>query len=394
MKRALQQPAALFLGASLLAACGGGGSAALASTAGAGSRSASESTGQQALDKLVAQARKEGALNTNLRPGLGPVIPELSAAFNKRFGLNLQISLDALTTEGELVAKNRSAMQAGAPPSLDGIEATDYQDLSLIQAGFGQPVDNWRELLTGINPTIKSGQAKPEEASIGPFAGYAFVWSSVTKSFLYNPKLLTAEDLPKTRPDLANPKYKGKLAMVPAAEDFQFGILFYPKDEWLQTIDGIGKNVATVIYFADAVDRTMLGQVAGSINNTYYYFQAKDKNADAPLAVHWFQDYTPLSNVSSMVFKGAQHPAAASLWAMWMSTPEAEDILQKAVPYPNLAIGHTAIDERERSATQKSGTKIVTYFDNPKYLETLQWYASKDGEAYAAQILRAQTQRK
>jgi len=377
--------------ACLLAACGG---VAAPPASGPSPAAPATSGGQQALDKLVAQAKKEGALNTNIRPGLGPVIPDLTSAFNKRFGLNLDITLDALTTEGELVAKNRSAMQAGAPPSLDGMEATDYQDLSLIQAGLGVKIDGWQELLTEINPTIKSARAKPEEASAGPFAGYSFVWSSVTKSLLYNPKLLAEQDLPKTRADLANAKYKGKLAMVPAAEDFQFGVLFYPKDEWLQTIDGIGKNVATVIYFADAVDRTVLGQVAASINNTYYYFQAKDKNPDVPLAVHWFQDYTPLSNVSSMVFKGSQHPAAATLWAMWMSTPEAEAIFQKAVPYANLAIGHTNIDERERSAIQKSGTKVVTYFDSPKNLETLQWYASKEGEAYAAQILKAQTQRK
>jgi len=98
--------------------------------------------------------------------------------------------------------------------------------------------------------------------------------------------------------------------------------------------------------------------------------------------------------VATLILKGAAHPAAGTLFAMFMTTVEAENIFQKAVPYPNLAFGHTAIDERERKAVNDSGTKVVSYFESDKNLETLLWYSTKEGQEYSVQIIKGQTQRK
>jgi ABC-type Fe3+ transport system substrate-binding protein len=342
----------------------------------------------------VAKAKQEGALSANIRPGLGPIIPELTAAFNKRFGLNLQINLDALTTEDELFSKINASMKAGAPPPLDALEGPDYNNLNFIQAGYAAKVDNWEGLLAEINPDIKSGAVKPEQVSPRVFGGYSFIWSNVTKALIYNTKLVSKQDVPRTRPELGDAKWKGKLAMVPWPEDFQYGVMFYPRDEWLKTVDKIGQNSAGVYYYADSLQRITLGQIAMAPTNAYYYFQAKDKDPQSPVDLQWFQDYTPVASVPTLILKGAAHPAAGTLFAMFMTTVEAENIFQKAVPYPNLAFGHTAIDERERKAVNDSGTKVVSYFESDKNLETLLWYSTKEGQEYSVQIIKGQTQRK
>lgn len=355
---------------------------------------ASAPQGKKLLNDLATKANREGVLNANVRPGLGPVIPSLVSAFKKRFGLEIQVNLDALTTENEFFTKMRAARQAGAPLPLDAIEGTDYQNLDEINAGFATRIHNWELLLSEINALVGSGKIKPEAVSPGPFQGHSFIWSNVTKSLLYNPKLISKADLPRTRADLANPKYKGKLATAPWEEEFLYGVLLYPKEEWLKIVDGIGKNAVAVLYFSASVERILLGQLAAAPVNSYGYWQAKGKDARAPIEIHWFADYTPLSSVLYMVPKGSRHPAAATLFSLWMTTPEAEAILQRDVPYANVAFGQSEVSQRERTAVRESGSRVVTWYDSAKTLEVLKWFSTKEGHEYRERLVKALTQRR
>jgi ABC-type Fe3+ transport system substrate-binding protein len=350
--------------------------------------------GKQLLDNLVAQARKEGSLSANLRPGLGPVSLDMANAFKKRFGLDIQVNLDALTTENELFTKLRATMKAGAPPQLDMIGGPETRHVEMINGGLVTRIDNWELLLAEVNPLVGSGKVKPEQVSPNPLTGHSFIWSTVGKALLYNPKLLSKADLPRTRADLADPKYKGKLATSNFLEAWQFGILFYPKDKWLEIADQVGKNAAAVMTFAASTERILLGELALADSNEYYYWQAKERDPNAPIGIHWFGDYTQVSSVYNMVPKGSRRPAAATLFALWMTTPEAEILWQRAVPYPNIVYGQTKTSQEIKKAIQESKSPVVTWYDNARTLEAYKWYGTTEGQEYYNKLVKALTQRR
>jgi len=357
-------------------------------------RAASSAQGKQLLDKLITQAKQEGTLNANIRPGLGPVIPDMTNAFKKRFGLDIQVNLDALTTENELFAKLRATLKAGAPPQLDMIGGPETRHVEMIEEGTVNRIDNWEILLAEVHPLIRSGKVKAEQASPKPLSGYSFLWSTVGKALLYNPKSLSKADLPRTRADLADSKYKGKLATSNFIEAWQMGIVFYPKDHWLEIADKVGKNAVAVLTFAASTERILLGELALADSNEYYYWQVKEKDPSAPIGLHWFSDYTQVSSVYNMVPKGSRHPAAATLFALWMTTPEAEEIWQRAVPYPNIVFGQTKVSQDIKKAIQESKSPVVTWYDNARTLEAYKWYGTKEGQEYYNKLVKALTQRR
>lgn len=383
MNQALKQIIWLLLALALMA----GGSASTAT-------GASSAKGKQLLNDLVAKAKQEGALNANLRPGLGPVVPDMASAFKKRLGLDIQVNLDALTTENELFIKLRATLQAGAPPQLDMIGGPETRHVEMVEGGMSTRVENWELLLAAVNPLVGGGKVKPEQVSPNPLTGHSFLWSTVGKALLYNPKILSKANLPRTRADLADPKYKGKLATSNFLEAWQFGILFYPKEKWLEIADKVGKNAAAVLTFAASTERILLGELALADSNEYYYWQTKMKDPNAPIGIHWFADYTQVSSVYNMVPKGSRHPAAATLFALWMTTPEAEAIWQRAVPYPNIVFGQTQISQEIKKAIHESGSPVVTWYDSPKTLEVYKWYGTTEGREYYTKLVKALTQRR
>jgi ABC-type Fe3+ transport system substrate-binding protein len=349
---------------------------------------------QALVQALVARARQEGRLDANLRPGLGPAADDLANAFKRRFGLDIDVQLDALTLENQVFSQARATLQSGSPPAFDAMGGPDGRHIEMLEWGYETPVDNWQALLAEIHPLVGAGEVKPEEVSPTPFSGRAFLWSTVSKALLYNPNLIARTDLPRTRADLADPKYRGKLATSTFVEAWQFGTMYYPRDEWLRVADRVGQNSAAVLTFADSLNRILLGELTLTDSNEYYYWQAKAQDPQAPIGIHWFADYTAVGGVFNMVPKGARHPAAATLFSLWMTTPEAETILQRAVPYPNTAFGQTEMSKAMRKAVQESGSPVVRWYDNEKTLEALKWWATDEGRAYYTELVRALTQRR
>ncbi len=74
----------------------------------------------------------------------------------------------------------------------------------------------------------------------------------------------------------------------------------------------------------------MLGQYAFTLAQDTYLGTRLARDPQAPLAGAFFHDYNELNAVYYSVRAQAPHPAAAALWALWMTTPEAEAIWQPA----------------------------------------------------------------
>jgi ABC-type Fe3+ transport system substrate-binding protein len=356
--------------------------------AGAGS-----AQGQRPLDALIARARAEGELDTATITEVGQGVPRLVDAFNKRFGLDLKINV-ALGDQAGKYSQLFTTLDAGLPPTFDTLAGSEEDNLRLVEEGRAIKIDDWETLLAEINPLVGSGQVKLEDVSPSLFAGYGFVWTTRDKGLLYNPRVMPESELPKTYSDIANPRYRGKYVVAPWTDQWEIGVLVHKdKQQWLQTVDQIGKNAADVINFSPALDRIMLGEFAFQPSNMYYYWQVKDRDPQAPLDLRYLDDFIAFTKVMYVVPKGSRHPAAATLWALWMTTEEAQAIWQPVSFLPNLVFGHSELDRKNREALQKSHGKILSWYENADTLAELKWYATAEGKQYRARLTEALTQR-
>ena len=246
-------------------------------------------------------------------------------------------------------------------------------------------------LLAEINPQVRSGKVRLEQLSPGPLKGYGFAYISRVKALLYNPKLISREKLPKTHAELADPKYKGRWTQPPWTSHWNIGPMVFPelgKDKWVDIVRKAGKNAGAVQPESAGVQRMLLGEYAFGLGGTYYVFRYRAKDPQAPLAVTYFEDYNPVQTSFYVVRKGARHPAAATLFAMWMGTPEAESIWQPAVFYTQLW-GGSDIDRKVRQLREQSGAKYVDYLSTKKGLDFLKWFRTKEGRKYKQALSRA-----
>ena len=359
-----------------------------------GAVQAQSAKGKMLLDSLIARVKQEGALDATITSSAGKKSPDVVRAFKKRFGLDIKVHLDVVGGESRKFKKLQATLKAGARSPFDTLQGGGDNNTEMIEQDLAVPLDNWKLLLAEINPLVSSGQVKTEQISPAPFTGYSLLWANRTKSLLYNTKLISRNDIPKSRADLADPKYKGKFAVPPWTSAVQLGILVYDKNKWLKLVDKMGKNASAVLRFSASLERMLLGEFEFAPQNTYYIWQTKAKAPNAPLGQHWFTDYTAMTSLFYMVPIRARHPAAGTLFALWMTTPEAQGIVQSAAFHPNVRYGQSDLDRSVRKSMKDSGTRLVTWYDSPETIKTLKWFGTREGRKYRSLLTKAQTQRK
>ena len=344
------------------------------------------------LNELIAAAKKEGSLSASVISSMhGKTTAKLIPAFKKRFGLDIEVTLTGVRSTSHY-GRAAAATRAGAPPTYDAIEGSELSNVQLIGVGGTQKINGWESLLKEIHPLVGSGKVRPEQISPEPFAGHGFKYLSRVKGIIYNPKLISKGELPKTHADLANPEYKGRWTQPPWTSHWEVGTLVFKdmdKEKWLQIVRKAGKNAAAVQSASKGVRRVLLGEYAFGLANTYEALRAKAKDAKAPIDVSYFKDYNQTNSAFYVVRKGARHPAAGTLFALWMSTPEAKAIWQPQMYAHQYLWGESELDRKVRGLIKQSGAKIVDYLDSKKGLVLLRWYGSEEGRKYSKALSRA-----
>jgi ABC-type Fe3+ transport system substrate-binding protein len=97
-----------------------------------------------------------------------------------------------------------------------------------------------------------------------------------------------------------------------------------------------------------------------------------------------------------MVRKGARHPNAAKLFALWATTSEANRIIENPnySGSPNLLLGTGPISRQEIKALKDRNIKPVSWFDSPENVEKLLWYETEEGKRYVRELSAARLGRK
>jgi iron(III) transport system substrate-binding protein len=161
----------------------------------------------------------------------------------------------------------------------------------------------------------------------------------------YNPSLIPKSQLPTSVLQLADPKYKGKLAIAPGESDFQpivtSVLRTYGKARTLQWLAGLKANAGDAHTFPDnetIADEVNRGQVAFGLINQYYWYRlhaevgaANDHSQITPLA-----DRDPgyvLDVAGAGVLASSSHQAAAQRLVSYLTSKAGQEIISKSISF-------------------------------------------------------------
>jgi ABC-type Fe3+ transport system substrate-binding protein len=349
------------------------------------------SQGKQLLDDLVKKANEEGEVVVTLLSSWSQeMYTPLADAFKKRFGLTINVQIANMAAAQHYpvaIAETR----AGTPPTYDAVQGDITETTQLLGAGGFLPVESWQALLAEVNPLVKSGKVKPEQISHGPAAGRGFQINGNVKQIIYNPRLIGEAELPRTHLELADPRYKDKFAQPPWTSHWAIApaaLENVNRDQWIDTVRAAGKNGGAVLGETPAAQRVALGQYAFALGQDTNLRAILAKDPQAPVAARFMDDYNEYNANYYAVRTGTRHPAAATLFVLWMTTPEAEAIWQPT-EFQAVLYGESAIDQEHARLVREAGSKVVGWLENPRTVELLDWYQSADGRQYLDAMTKA-----
>lgn len=168
--------------------------------------------------------------------------------------------------------------------------------------------------------------------------------------FAFNKDKLTAEQLPKSLLDLADPSWKGRWAASPSGADFQaiVSALLELKGEeatanWLK---GMKENFTAYKGNGTVMKAVNAGEIDGGVIYHYYWFgdQAKTGENSKNVELHYFKHEDPGAFVSISgggVLKSSKHPKEAQAFVKWIAGKGGQEILKNGTSY-EYAVGNDA----------------------------------------------------
>ncbi|MDW6025488.1 iron ABC transporter substrate-binding protein [Mesorhizobium sp. BAC0120] len=168
--------------------------------------------------------------------------------------------------------------------------------------------------------------------------------------FVYNKDRLTADQLPKSLLDLADPSWKGRWAASPSGADFQaiVGALLELKGEqaaanWLK---GMKENFRAYRGNSTVMKAVNAGEIDGGVIYHYYFFgdRAKTGENSGNIDLHYFKNEDPGAFVSvsgAGVLASSKHPKEAQAFIKWITGKAGQEILKTGTSY-EYAVGNGA----------------------------------------------------
>lgn len=348
--------------------------------------------GQASLQRLVDGARREGDLQLMVSSALGEKGgKELVEAFKRRFGLKFNITPDLSGQESQKFNQATMELKSGIPPTFDLMQGGDENVLALREDGGAEPIENWEKILSEIS--MESYKIR-HKVSPAIFGGYGFLWSTRTVVLLYNSKLIAERELPKTWKEMGDAKSNGAFSVPPWTSVALMGILKYNKEEWLEVVRSWGRNKRQVLTYSAGTQRMLLGDIKFLFGNAEDYFREIIRDPNSPIGLTFFEDFTPVRQVLYVVRKGARHPNAAKLFALWATTSEANQLFETHGFTENIVLGNGPITGRFIKKLQQGNIKPANWFDGERELEKFRWLSTAEGREYAKAIARAQREGK
>jgi iron(III) transport system substrate-binding protein len=286
---------------------------AVAQTAGSASATASAAMydGPDRMERLVAGARKEGALTLYTSVAAGD-LSLMTSLFERKYGVKVTVWRSA----NDKVQQRVMAEQAAKRYDVDSIQIASGELEALTRENALQEVRS--PSFAGLIPG-----AVPKHHKWAPH--YLDVWVQA-----YNTNTVRKDELPRTYQDLLDPKWKGRLGIEGNNE------------EWFYTVvDGMGET-AGLKFFRDLVATNGLSVYNGHslLNNlvaagevplaltVYSHMPEQSKQKGAP--IDWFVIEPAIARANGIaVAAHAPHPNAATLFYEFILSDDMQRAMSK-----------------------------------------------------------------
>ena len=189
-------------------------------------------------------------------------------------------------------------------------------------------------LLSSVAPSTLANTPAKYDATDGKWVGV----SARVSVIVYNTSLVKASQLPTSAMQLADPKWKGKIALAGAETDFQPIVTSvdrtYGKAATLSWLEGIKSNAGGQDYpdnetIADEVNR---GAAAFGVVNQYYWYRMRAElgasNIHSKIAYFAPSDPGYVLDVSgAAVLKSSKNQAAAQEFVAFLVSKQGQEVI-------------------------------------------------------------------
>ena len=274
------------------------------------------------LDQIIKGAKEEGKVYGTLKSIKPKSVVRLRSEIKDKYGVDLEIKLTPTRSIPKDYAKAAMEHRAGAPPTYD---IQNFHSTVLIddQGSVLERVD-WKPLITK--------DSNPNVVLKNPALRGAIAIFTQHTGLLYNNKKVTAEEVPKTIHDMADPKWKGRLGIFSYTATWTRWAFILGKDKVLSDLRAIMKNKAIHGRFANLYNRFTLGEIDLAFIGSGHLKSALD--AGLPAAYRAL-DFDEVLNFSLSLRKGARHPNAAKLLAVYLASPQGSKFLWEELKLGN-----------------------------------------------------------
>jgi iron(III) transport system substrate-binding protein len=244
----------------------------------------------------------------------------LVAAFEKQTGISVQTRTnDGIVLADQLLAEGDSS------PADVYLTENSPELVTLDQHG----------LLARLPASTRNQMPRRDEPPSGDWAPVALRLSGLA----YNPARIAKSSLPGSILDLAQPAWKGKIALAPTDSDFPplvgAVIAGYGLPAARQWLAGLKRNAQIFATDEAVVAGVNRGEVATGIINHYYWYRLRlELGSDA---IHSALYYFPDHNVGSVqsisgvaVLASTKHRSAADAFARFLVGATAQRILARS----------------------------------------------------------------
>jgi iron(III) transport system substrate-binding protein len=241
----------------------------------------------------------------------------LVAAFTRQTGIHVNVR------DGDGIVLADQILQEGSGSQADAFLTENSPELMNLE-GHG--------LLSKLPSSILDQIPARYNSPTGQWVGVALRVSSLA----YDPARLSASQLPRSVLDLAQPQWKGKIALAPTDSDFPpvvgAVIAQYGKAAAARWLDGLKRNGQVFQDDEAVVAAVNRGDVAAGLINHYYWYRLRLELGAS--GVHSRLYYFPNHDVGSIenisgaaVLASSQHKALAQQFVQFLVSPAGQRIL-------------------------------------------------------------------
>ncbi len=249
----------------------------------------------------------------------------LVAAFERETGIAVSVrSNDEDTLADEIVTE-------GSDSPADVIYTENSPALAYLQD---------RGLLAPVAPATLAAVPSRFNSSQGDWLGV----SARVSVLIYNPSLIAASKLPQSALQLAEPRYRGKLAFAAGETDFQPIVTSvahtYGDAAALKWLEAIKTNAGSHVYpdnetISSEVNR---GAVAFGVVNQYYWYRMKAElgagSIDSRIAYFAPRDPGYVIDVSgAAILKSSAHQGAAQKFLAFLVSRRGQEIIAHSLSF-------------------------------------------------------------